>query len=440
MPGSFFWGMTTTDELHARFLECSGACTDTRQLVAEGMFFALKGPNFDANAFAPQALKGGCRFAVVDDPTLPSSDRILLVPDVLKALQELGRYHRRQFDIPVLGITGTNGKTTTKELVHAVLSADRPTLATIGNLNNHIGVPLTLLRLRPEHRIAIIEMGANHVGDIRELVEIAEPTHGLITNIGRAHLEGFGSYEGVVKAKTEMYDFLGEHTGILFVHSDDPLLMEKSKGLKRVTYGSNDGADYCGWAVNSGSPFMELWFHSREDEHCPSIETKLIGDYNAPNALAAMCIGWHFGVREDVIIDALENYEPANNRSQFTDTGRNQLVLDAYNANPSSMKVALENFAAMTTERPKLAVLGGMKELGVESRSEHEALFAMVRDLKLDAVFIGPEFMELAPQGITVHPDAATALEAFKQKPLTGYLILVKGSRGTKLEALVPAF
>ncbi len=432
--------MIGTAELHTHFLECTGACTDTRQLLPGGMFFALKGPNFNANDFAPQSLAGGCRYAVVDDPAAVTDERILLVPDVLKALQQLGRYHRRQFDIPVLGITGTNGKTTTKELVHAVLSADRPTLATIGNLNNHIGVPLTLLRLKPEHHIAIIEMGANHVGDIRDLVEIAEPTHGLITNIGRAHLEGFGSYEGVVKAKTELYDFLGEHTGILFVHSDDPLLMDKSKGLKRVTYGSNDGADYCGWAVNSGSPFMELWFHSREDEHCPSVETKLIGDYNAPNALAAMCIGWHFGVREEVIIDALENYKPANNRSQFTDTGRNQLVLDAYNANPSSMKVALENFAAMTTERPKLAVLGGMKELGVESQSEHEALIAMVRDLKLDAVFIGPEFSDVAVSDSVTYPDAAAALDAFMKKPLTGYLILVKGSRGTKLETLLPAF
>jgi len=427
-------------ELHARFLECSGACTDTRQLLPDGMFFALKGPNFNANAFAPEALAGGCRYAVVDDPSVATDPRILLVPDVLKALQELGRHHRRRFDIPVIGITGTNGKTTTKELVHAVLSEDRPTLATTGNLNNHIGVPLTLLRLTSEHRIAIIEMGANHVGDIAELTAIAEPTHGMITNIGRAHLEGFGGYDGVVKAKSEMYDSLWLREGTAFVHGDDPLLMEKSQGLKRVTYGNNEAFDTNGNAVESEDPGMELVFDDRERQGHYHICMKLIGDYNAPNALAAVCIGQHFGVPDAVIAGALSDYTPSNNRSQFTDTGRNQLVLDAYNANPSSMKVALENFAAMTTARPKLAVLGGMKELGAESRAEHEAVLALVRTLGVDAVFVGPEFMELAAPGLTVHPDAAAALEAFKQKPLTGHLILVKGSRGTKLEALVPAF
>lgn len=425
-------------ELHTHFQECTGACTDTRQLLHGGMFFALKGPNFNANAFAPQALTGGCRYAVVDDPAVATDPRILLVPDVLKALQELGRYHRRRFDIPVLGITGTNGKTTTKELVHAVLAADRPTLATIGNLNNHIGVPLTLLRLKPEHRIAIIEMGANHVGDIRELVEIAEPTHGLITNIGRAHLEGFGGYEGVIRAKTEMYGFIAAHNGLLFVNADDRLLMEKSAGCKRSTYGTSATADLPVRPA-TGDPFMRLAWSGRDGME-RAVTTNLIGDYNLPNAAVAIAIGRHFNVPDDTIATALRAYAPSNNRSQFTDTGRNQLVLDAYNANPSSMRVALENFAAMTTDRPKLVVLGGMKELGVESRSEHEALIAMVRDLKLDAVLIGPEFMELAAPGFTVHPDAAAALQAFTKKPLTGHLILVKGSRGTKLETLLPAF
>ena len=438
MPGSFFWGMTTNAELHARFLECSGACTDTRQLLAEGMFFALKGPNFDANAFAPQALAGGCRYAVVDDPAFAVNERILLVPDVLKALQDLGRHHRRQFKIPVLGITGTNGKTTTKELVHAVLAADRPTLATAGNLNNHIGVPLTLLRLKPEHRIAIIEMGANHVGDIAELTTIAEPTHGLITNIGKAHLEGFGGYEGVILAKTEMYSFITAHAGVLFVHADDELLMDKSAGAKRSTYGTSVEADLPVRLADGGAFMAVTW--TGTDGHERTATTKLIGNYNLPNAAVAIAIGHHFEVPDDTIAAALQAYSPSNNRSQFTDTGRNQLVLDAYNANPSSMKVALENFAAMNTERQKLAVLGGMKELGAESRSEHGTLIAMVRNLKLNAVFVGPEFMELAAQGITVHPDAATALAFFKQKPLTGHLILVKGSRGTKLETLIPAF
>lgn len=429
----------TTAELHARYLHTTGACTDTRKLLPGGMFFALKGPNFNANAFAPQALAGGCSCAVVDDPSVATDDRYLLVPDVLRALQELGRHHRRTFDIPVVAITGTNGKTTTKELVHAVLSTDRATLATEGNLNNHIGVPLTLLRLKPEHRIAIVEMGANHVGDIRELVGIAEPTHGLITNIGRAHLEGFGSYEGVIKAKTELYDFLGAHNGTLFVHGDDPLLMAKSEGLKRVTYGRDEHFDASGEAIASDEPGMELVFEDVRWHGHYHIVMKLIGDYNAPNALAAVCIGQHFGVPDDAIAGALQEYTPSNNRSQFSDTGRNQLVLDAYNANPSSMKVALENFAAMRTDRPKLAILGGMKELGADSRAEHEAIVDAVKRLGIDAMFVGPEFVELAGRGITAYPDANAALEAFRQKPLTGHLVLVKGSRGTKLETLVPA-
>ena len=431
--------MVGIEALHTAFLHSTGACTDTRKLLPGGMFFALKGPNFNANAFASQALEAGCRYAVVDDPAVAVDDRYLVVPDVLRALQELARHHRRTFNIPVVAITGTNGKTTTKELVHAVLSADRPTLATEGNLNNHIGVPLTLLRLKPEHRIAIIEMGANHVGDIRDLVEIAEPTHGLITNIGRAHLEGFGSYEGVVKAKTEMYDFLGAHKGILFVHGDDPLLMAKSEGLQRVTYGKDEQFDASGEALESEEPCMEFVFEDTRWHGHYHIVTKLIGSYNAPNALAAVCIGQHFGVPDEVIAAALHAYTPSNNRSQFTDTGRNQLVLDAYNANPSSMKVALENFAAMRSDRPKLAVLGGMKELGSDSRAEHEAIVRTVQRIGLNTVFVGPEFEELRGMGITTFADAGAALETFKQKPLTGHLILVKGSRGTKLETLVPA-
>jgi UDP-N-acetylmuramoyl-tripeptide--D-alanyl-D-alanine ligase len=318
------------------------------------------------------------------------------------------------------------------------MAADRTTLATSGNLNNHIGVPLTLLRLNATHRFAIIEMGANHVGDIQELVEIAEPTHGLITNIGKAHLEGFGGYAGVVRAKTEMYDFISAHGGSLFVNADDGLLLEKSAGTKRVTYGTATGADHRVQLAEGGAFVAVNW--TGKDGHGRTVVTKLIGNYNLPNAAAAIAIGQHFGVPDAVIAVALSGYTPSNNRSQFSDTGRNQLVLDAYNANPSSMKVALENFAAMASERPKLAVLGGMKELGAESRAEHAAVVTLVSDLGLKAVFVGPEFMELSPHGYPCHPHAAAALEAFTQKPLTGHLILVKGSRGTKLETLAPAF
>ena len=427
--------MTTTENLHAHFLASTGACTDTRAIDPGCMFFALKGPNFNANAFAQQALDKGARWAVVDDGAVVDDERFLLVTDVLTALQQLARHHRRRYDIPVIGITGTNGKTTTKELVHAVLSADRPTLATRGNLNNHIGVPLTLLRLSSSHRIAIIEMGANKVGDIRELVEIAEPTHGLITNIGKAHLEGFGSYQGVITAKTELYGFLGGHAGKVFVNADDLLLMERSAGLERITYGRTPDAETSGDTASSG-PFMELVFAGR-DERAYHVRTQLIGDYNLPNALAAVAIGQHFGVPDERIAQALSDYVPSNNRSQFSDTGRNQLVLDAYNANPTSMAAALRNFAAMATDRPKLAILGDMLELGADSRKEHDTIVQLIAELRLDARFVGPEFQRSTAE--RSYPDAATLLQALKNDGLTGYLVLVKGSRGIRLETVVEA-
>ncbi len=435
--GPSFVHMPGIEQLHATFLRTTGACTDTRKLLPGGMFFALKGPNFDANAFASKALETGCAFAVVDDPAAASDPRCLLVPDVLRALHDLARHHRRSFTIPVIAITGTNGKTTTKELVLSVLAADRSTMATEGNLNNHIGVPLTLLRLSREHRIAIIEMGANHVGDIAELVNIAEPTHGIITNIGRAHLEGFGSYEGVITAKTEMYAFLRAHAGTLFVNADDPLLMARSEGSTRVTYGMGASVDVQVRAAEGGAYMAIAWAGTDGRER--TAITQLIGAYNLPNAAVAVTIGQHFGVPDDTIAAALQDYIPANSRSQFMDTGRNQLVLDAYNANPSSMQVALENFATMRSDRPKLAVLGGMKELGAESRAEHEALVLLAQKLGVETLFVGPEFMELKSMGINAHPDAEAALAALRAGPINGQLLLIKGSRGTKLETLLPA-
>ncbi len=429
--------MEMLDKLHAAFLASSGVCTDTRQLVPGGMFFALKGPNFDANAFAAKALEGGCAFAVVDEPSVAVDKRFLLVPDVLRALQDLGRHHRRRFHIPVLAITGSNGKTTTKELVHAVLSAYYPTLSTTGNLNNHIGVPLTLLRLTDEHRIAIIEMGANHVGDIAELVNIAEPTHGMITNIGRAHLEGFGGYEGVVKAKTEMYEHIRQHGGVVFVNSDDPLLMVKSADLQRVTYGTTGEPYLLGGLEPADGPCMDCHL-VHLDGHW-YVNTRLIGAYNLPNVLAAACIGFYFDVPDERIIEALNGYTPTNNRSQLVDTGRNQVIMDAYNANPSSMAAALANFAALRSDRSKLAILGGMKELGEESTEEHAALISLVGNSGLDAIYVGPEFIEHRAAGIRAFVDAQEALKYLVENPVTGRLILVKGSRGTKLETLSPA-
>ena len=424
---------TTIAHLHRHFLACNGTSTDTRTVTPGSIFFALKGPNFNANAFAAEALSKGARFAVVDDPSVAVDERYLVVPDVLQALQQLATYHRRQFDLPVIGITGSNGKTTTKELVHAVLAADRPTLATSGNLNNHIGVPLTLLRMSHEHRIAIIEMGANKPGDIAELAAIAEPTHGLITNIGKAHLEGFGSYEGVIATKTELYADIAARSGVLFVNADDDLLMRKSEGRRRITYGRGPDPDTSG-DVNGTGPFLEVVFAGR-DGNAHHVSTKLIGAYNLPNALAAIAIGQHFEILDDRIAEALAAYTPSNNRSQFTDTGRNQLVLDAYNANPTSMAAALENFAAMHSDRPKLAILGDMLELGPDSTKEHKAIVDLVARLKLDAWFVGGEFMKVTSAAM---PAAAEVNERIASAPMNGRLILVKGSRGIKLETVVP--
>ncbi|HEX2616555.1 MAG TPA: UDP-N-acetylmuramoyl-tripeptide--D-alanyl-D-alanine ligase, partial [Flavobacteriales bacterium] len=408
--------MIDTAQLHAHFVQSTGACTDTRQLKEGALFFALKGPNFNANALAAQALAGGCAFAVVDDPAVVQDERYLLVPDVLQALQALARHHRRLFSIPVIGITGTNGKTTTKELMHAVLSADRATLATIGNLNNHIGVPLTLLRLTDDHRIAIIEMGANKLGDIAELAAIAEPSHGLITNIGRAHLEGFGSYEGVIATKTELYAFLRTNGGTAFVHADDALLMQHSDDLERVTYGTWPGSTLRGEARSEG-PFLKCLFRTAQG-HEHIVRTQLIGDYNLANALAAICVGGFFGVPAETTVQALEAYTPGNNRSQFTDTGRNQLVLDAYNANPSSMAVALENFAAMRSDRPKRAILGDMLELGAESAVEHQRIVELVGKLGLAAMLVGPEFGRTTGGSAKRYGNAAEALAALQaEKP-----------------------
>lgn len=426
------------EQLHGEFLRSAGACTDTRKLTPGGMFFALRGPSFDANAFAGQALEHGCAKAVVDDPAIATDDRFILVPDVLSALQQLARHHRRTFDIPFIAITGTNGKTTTKELLHAVLAADRPTLATEGNLNNHIGVPLTLLKVKPEHRIAIIEMGASKLGDIAELCAIAEPTKGLITNIGKAHLEGFGSVEGVIRTKTELYAWLREHHGLTFVNGDDALLMGKSEGINRETYGTGVGTDLQGKTKASGTPFLHVEFEAADQSTSSLVETHLIGDYNTSNVLAAICIGRHFHIADGVMKDAIGQYAPANSRSQFKDTGRNELVLDAYNANPTSMAAALENFAQLPSDRKKLVILGDMRELGESSMAEHASIIQLVRKLELDALFIGKEFMKAAPE-VTVRraKDVNAALEVLKADPPRGQLILVKGSRGVRLEEML---
>lgn len=397
------------------------------------MFFALKGPNFNANDFAHEALQKGAAHAVVDDLSVVQDDRFILVDDVLESLQELGRHHRRQFSIPVVGITGSNGKTTTKELMHAILAADRPTLATSGNLNNHIGVPLTLLRLNSTHRCAIIEMGANKPGDIAELAGLAEPTHGLITNIGKAHLEGFGGLEGVIRTKTELYKDLSHRNAVAFVDNDDPLLMDKSHGLQRVTYGTSATADWIGIQEQNG-PFLGLsWQH--HGKRSGLAKTRLIGGYNFKNAMAAVAVGGTLGVSDEKMRSALTNYEPSNNRSQLVETAHNLLVMDAYNANPTSMRSALENFAVMEPGRPRLAILGDMLELGQDSIPEHEEVVRRTQELDLATYFVGPLFMGIVP-GPNKAQDAKAALEHFTRSPVRDHLILIKGSRGIRLETL----
>ncbi len=435
LPGVFVY--MTIAEFHKAFLSCTGVSTDTRAITPGSMFFALKGPSFDANAFAAEALLKGARYAVVDDPSVVKNDRFHLVPDVLLALQELARQHRRGFNRPVIAITGTNGKTTTKELLYAVLSKSFTTLATSGNLNNHIGVPLTLLQMSASHQITVIEMGANKPGDIAELAAIAEPTHGLITNVGKAHLEGFGGYEGVLRTKTELYTSVIQNGGHLFVNADDGLLMEKTTAGKHSTYGTSASADLYGRAEECG-PYLSIVFRGRDGIE-RAAKTQLIGNYNLPNALAAAAIGQHFGVPDDLIAEALSCYTPGNNRSQFKDTGRNLLVLDAYNANPTSMVAALENFATMQSDRPKLVILGDMLELGVDSLNEHKAILELVGRLHLEAIFIGPQFQR-ARSGPTAryHTDAAGLLEQLSIQPIADQIILLKGSRGMKLETLVP--
>lgn len=428
----------TIASIHQKFQASTGVSTDTRSVRQGNLFFALKGPTFNANLFAQEALKIGAAYAVVDDPAVVSDERYILVQDALKTLQDLAYYHRSTFGIPVIAITGTNGKTTTKELTQAVLGSDRPTLATLGNLNNHIGVPLTLLRLQAEHRIAIIEMGANKPGDIAELCSIAAPTHGMITNIGKAHLEGFGSYEGVMRTKTELYRYVQEQKGCLFVNADDALLMEQSVGIERFTYGRSPWSNTVGRATGKG-PFLGLAFQGR-DMRDHDVKTKLIGDYNLQNALAAIAVGQHLGVADTRIARALEDYTPGNNRSQFSDTGKNQLILDLYNANPTSMAAALRNFAAMTTDRPKLAILGDMLELGADSESEHRAVVDLAKRLELQCRFVGPEFGK-ANAGLSGAQFSTAELlrEALAAEGLRSHLILLKGSRGIRLEQVLPA-
>lgn len=412
--------------------------TDTRNCPENSIFFALKGANFNGNEYAEKALESGCSYAIVDEAKYATKPNIILVDDSLKTLQDLAKYHRKQFKkLPVIGITGTNGKTTTKELVAAVLSQDHNIVFTQGNLNNHIGVPLTLLSIKKEHEIAIIEMGANHVGEIKFLTELADPNYGLITNIGCAHLEGFGSYENIIKTKGELYDYIRTRKdGKLFVDYDNSLLRDMSENITSIYYGLEEDLFISG-KILSSSPYIEIEW--RLGENClEKTKTKLIGSYNLPNILAAIAIGKYFGVKSNLICKALQNYEPNNNRSQLKETRYNMLIIDAYNANPTSMQAALDNFDHMKDISKKVLILGDMKELGDNSETEHQKIANYVAQHTFDKViFVGDNFSKVQ----TNYPQfkTLTDLEKYLTKhPIKNSYILLKGSRSVQLEKAIP--
>ena len=421
------------ESLYQTYLQSRRVTTDSRQITPGCIFFAFKGETFDGNAFAPQALEQGAALCVISDPKDKVDDRCIVVPDVLTTLQELARHHRAQLTIPIVGITGTNGKTTTKELAHAVLSRRYRTHATAGNFNNHLGVPLTLLAIPADAEIAIIEMGANHPGEIAALCHIADPDFGLITNVGRAHLEGFGGFEGVVKTKTELYRYLAAKRGTAFVNADNDTLTTQAAicQLPFITYGSSAQAQVRGHLVGS-DPYMKIYIEDGDSVY--TIQSQLLGNYNFDNAMAAAAVGRYFHVDLWDVKEAIEQYEPTNNRSQYKETGRNTLFLDCYNANPSSMKVALDNFEALPRDN-KVAMLGGMRELGSESLKEHEAIVnRLLAHPEIRAVLIGSEFAfaEGRPN-VLYFPSSDMAVEYFAEHPLSGATVLLKGSNSTRM-------
>lgn len=424
-------------ELYKIFLASTGVCTDTRTIKTGNIFFALKGDHFNGNTYALKALEAGAGFAVVDEDIEPGNPELILVTDVLKCLQDLAGYHRSQFDIPFIGITGSNGKTTTKELVHAVLSTKYKTYTTEGNLNNHIGIPLTLLKVKKDAEIAIVEMGANHQKEIAGYCVYTQPTHGLITNCGKAHLEGFGSLEGVRKGKGELFDFIREKSGVVFINNDYEYLQRMSKGIQKIISYGSENADFTGSSKDSGDGFLQVSVTRGAD--LPLIKTHLVGDYNLPNVLVAVAIGKTFAVPEAQILEALENYIPTNSRSQMIEKRGAKIILDAYNANPSSMRAAIMNFGKMAGDK-KYILLGGMKEMGSESQSEHKGIIDLLEEYRWEkAVLVGEEFRDV-PQDYLHFANAEEARAWFTDQDIKDALVLIKGSRGIRMEKLLEGF
>ena len=428
-------------DLYALFQQHPIVTTDSRDVPEGSMFFALKGETFDGNAYAKAALEQGAAYAIIDEKEYAEegNERLILVEDVLIALQQLAKYHRVHLGTPIIGITGTNGKTTTKELIATVLKKKYNVLYTQGNFNNHIGVPKTLLQLRKEHDIAVIEMGANHPGEIKTLVEIVLPDFGIITNVGKAHLLGFGSFEGVIHTKGELYDFLRAIQGTAFINNDNPHLAGISQGLKLVKYGQQEADDLLvkGELVEC-NPFLKFEWKSPTSHLTPlashPVQTHLIGSYNLDNALAAACIGTYFEVSADDISDALTKYTPSNNRSQLTVTEDNKLVVDAYNANPTSMKAALDNFRLIQAEH-KMCILGQMGELGNVSEEEHQKVIDMIGEGGFEQVWlVGENFAKTQhPADYRLFANVEEVKAEIANKKPKGFLILIKGSNSNKL-------
>lgn len=428
----------TTAELYSIYLRHVEVCTDSRAVTKDCIFFALKGENFNGNAFAQQALEQGAAFAIVDEAAFVNGERTFLVHDVLESLQQLANHHRRQLKIPFIAITGSNGKTTTKELILQVLAKKFRTQGTKGNLNNHIGVPLTILSIKADTEMAVIEMGANHLLEIKLLCEITEPDYGIITNTGKAHLEGFGGIEGVKKGKGELYDFIAKDNGTIFLNADNVDLVEmanEKKLGKRITYGSSHECQ-CRGHLQTATPFVKIrWEY---DERQSEVGSQLIGSYNFENILAVICIGNYFGVEEKQINAAIEEYVPGNSRSQIIRKGTNMIILDAYNANPTSVTVALKNFNEISAKR-KIIILGDMAELGDESEKEHAAIIDMLKSMKPDElILVGKNFSRFADQ-LSCHyfDSSAEAAGWMKEHPFNESAMLIKGSRSVQMEKVL---
>jgi len=425
------------EEIYKIFQLFPQISTDSRNILPDSLFFALKGDNFNGNSFAEKAIDQGAVYAIIDDANYKKNEKYILVLNVLQTLQQLAAYHRTTLNIPVIGITGTNGKTTTKELLNAVLSFKYKTLATYGNLNNHIGVPLTLLSITNEHEIAIIEMGANHIGEIAELCEICSPDFGIITNIGKAHLDGFGGLKGVITTKYDLYKAIQKKKGKIFVNLDNELLVNLSAGIQSITYGDSPIA-YCKGKLLKLTPYLSLEYSDYEYKEI--VNTQLIGDYNFENILAAITIGLYFKVNKFSINKAIEAYRPKNSRSQILKKGSNTIVLDAYNANPTSLEASIRNFSVIES-RKKVLIIGDMLELGKFSKEEHLSIIDFIKLKKFTSVFlVGQEFSEVCNESQwKCFPNSEIAKAWFMQNPIKNAFILIKGSRGIKLENVFDA-